>query len=68
MQFLEKLRKMRGNFEILNFPEQKKEGIAQYQNQIIILQSFHRTIISNRNEKKNEILMNKPVCLGLSIR
>ena len=52
MQFLEKLRKMRENFEILNFPEQKKEGIVQYQNQIIILQSFHGTIISNRNEKK----------------
>ena len=27
---------------------------------------FHRTSISNRNEKK-EILMNKPVYLGLSI-
>ena len=29
---------------------------------------FHRTSVSNRNEKKTKILTNKPVHLGLSIR
>ena len=29
--------------------------------------NFHRKYISNRNEKKTEIRMNKPVYLGLSI-
>ena len=28
---------------------------------------FHKNLVSNRNEKKTEILMNKPVHLGLSI-
>ena len=28
---------------------------------------FDRKVISNRNEKKTEILMNKPIYLGLSI-
>ena len=32
--------------------------------QTIILQVFYRKSISNRNEK-NEVVMNKPVCLGL---
>ena len=32
----------------------EKKGIIQYQNQIIILQVFHRKSISNRNEKKNK--------------
>ena len=57
----------------------EKKGIIQYQNQIIILQVFHRKSISNRNEKKKQktkkqtnkhkkqILMNKPVQLRLSI-
>ena len=36
----------------------------KYQSQIIILQSFHKKFISNRYEK-TQILMNKPVYLGL---
>ena len=28
---------------------------------------FHRKAVNNRNKKKTEILMNKPVFLGLSI-
>ena len=28
--------------------------------------NYHRTCFSNRNEKKTEILLNKPVYLGLS--
>ena len=55
MQFLEKLWKCEKT-EILNLSQQK-EGIIQYQNQIIILHCFsqiHRASISNRNEKKKD--------------
>ena len=41
--------------------QQTEEETIQQQNQI-----FHRTSISNRNEK-TQISMNKPVYLGLSI-
>ena len=51
MQFLEKLWKIREKIEILNLLQHKEEGIIQYQNQIIILQSFHSKLIINRNEK-----------------
>ena len=53
------------NIEILNFTKQKG-AITLYQNQVIILQSFSGIFISNGNEKA-EILVNKPVYLGLSI-
>ena len=50
---------------------QKEKEIISCQNQIIklqvLLKVFHRKLISNRNEKKNKILMNKPVYLELSI-
>ena len=55
MQFLEKLWKCEKT-EILNLSQQK-EGIIQYQNQIIILHCFsqiHRASISNRNERKKD--------------
>ena len=52
--------------EILNLSQQKDEKTIWYQNQIIILQIFDRKCIINRNEK-TEILINKPVSLGLSI-
>ena len=52
--------------EILNLSQQKDEKNIWYQNQIIILQIFDRKCIINRNEK-TEILINKPVSLGLSI-
>ena len=52
--------------EILNLSQQKDEKTIWYQNQIIILQIFDRKCIINGNEK-TEILINKPVSLGLSI-
>ena len=45
-----KIWKMRENIEMLNLKQKKGEEIIKYQNQIIILQSFHRNFISNRNE------------------
>ena len=58
---------MWANIEILNLSQQKEGGNIRYQNQIIILKIFHRTSVSDRNEKKTEMLMNKPAYLGLSI-
>ena len=43
------------NTEMLNLKQQKKEEIIKYQNQIIILQSFRRKFISNRNEENSNI-------------
>ena len=51
MPFLEKPWKMWEKTEILNFSQQKEEGTLKYQNQIIILQSFQRKFVSNRNGK-----------------
>ena len=45
--------------------ERRKET-NQYQNQIINYKIFNRKCISNKNEK-TQILINKPVYLGLSI-
>ena len=42
--FGKKLWKMRERMEILNLSQQKEEGIIQYQNQIIILQSVSQKI------------------------
>ena len=64
MQFLGKLWKMWENIEILNLSQQKEEVTIWCQNQIIILQSFTQNI---KMKKKTQILMNKPVYLGLSI-
>ena len=44
----------------------KEEGTVQYQNQIFILQSFHEKLLAIEMEK-TEILLNKLVCLRLSI-
>ena len=66
MQILENLWKMLENTERLNFSP-KTKGIILYQNQIIINKVFHRISISNRNEKKTQIIMNKPFYLGFSI-
>ena len=43
------------NTEMLNLKQQQKEEIIKYQNQIIILQSFRRKFISNRNEENSNI-------------
>ena len=45
----------------------KQEETIWCQNQIIIWKVFLRKPFHNKNEKKTEILMNKPVCLGLSL-
>ena len=45
----------------------KQEETIWCQNQIIIIQSFSPKFVRCRNENKTQILMNKPVCLGLSI-
>ena len=55
MHFLEKLCKILENIEILNLSKQKEEETIWSQNHIIALQI------------SSEILLNKPVHLGLSI-
>ena len=60
MEKLENLRKHR-DIKLVT-----TEGIIQYQNQIFILQSFHRKFINHGNEN-TEILVIEPVCLGLSL-
>ena len=64
---MKKLLKIWANIEILNLSQQKEGGNIRCQNQIIILKIFHRTSVSDRNEKKPEMHMNKPAYLGLSI-
>ena len=68
MQFLEKLRKMWENIEILN---KKKNNLFGITTKLPYWKVFHKTSINNRDEtskqKKTEILMNKPVYLGLLI-
>ena len=45
----------------------KKKKPIWCQKKLSYYKVFHRKYISKRNEKKPEVLMNKPVCLGLSI-
>ena len=52
MHFLEKLWKMLGEIKILNLLQQKEEETTWYQNHMIILESFHRKCVSNKNLKK----------------
>ena len=61
-KFVENVRKHRD----IKVVTQKEEKTIWCQNQIIILQIFSRTSVSNRNEE-NADTMNKPVYLGLSI-
>ena len=44
----------------------KKKKLFSIRTKLSYYKLFYRKFISNRN-KKTEILMNKPVCLGLSI-
>ena len=67
MQFLEKIWKMWKNIEILNLSQEKKEETIWFSTKFSYYKLFHRKFITYRNEKKSEILMNKPVYLGLSI-
>ena len=45
----------------------KKKELFSIRTKLSYYKVFYRKFISNRNEKKQQILMNKPVCLGLSI-
>ena len=60
IQFLEKLWKMWENIKTL----QKRKELISITTKLSYYKVFCRKCISNRNKKK--ILMNKPVCLGLS--
>ena len=54
--------------EILNLSEQrKKKKLFGVRTALSYYKVFHRKFISNKNEKKTEIIMNRPVYLGLSI-
>ena len=53
------------NIEILNLSQLKEEGTIKYQNQIIIQQIFFPENLSAVEMKKMQILMYKPVYLGL---
>ena len=55
MQFWGKNMEMLENTEMLNLQQQKREEIIQYQNQIVILQTFHRKVVSNSNDKNSNI-------------
>ena len=48
-------------------PQQKEDKLFSIRTKLSYYKVFHRTSISNRNEKKAEILMNKFVYLGLAI-
>ena len=65
-QFLKKLWKMWENIEISKLSQQKEAEAIWCQNQMIKLQSSLQKICCHRNET-TQILMNKPVYLGLSI-
>ena len=58
MQFLQKVWKIWENIKILHLPQTKQEEIIWCHNLFSVF---------NRNEKKTEILMNKPFYSGLSI-
>ena len=51
--FRKTMENVRKHRDIKLFATEKK-GIIQYQNQIVILQVFHRKSISNRNEKQKQ--------------
>ena len=51
VQLLEKLCKMRVNIEILNLSQQREEGTFSMWNKLSYDKVFHRTSISNQNEK-----------------
>ena len=71
MQFLENPWKMWENIEILNLLQQKEEETVCVRTKLSFYKVFHIKFIGNRNEKKkkkkNEMLTNKAVYLGLSI-
>ena len=72
MQFSEKLWKMSESIEILSCHSRRKKELFTIKTKLSYSKVSHRKFISNRNgkkksNKKREILINKPVCLGFSI-
>ena len=51
---------------MLNLSQQKREDIFSIRIKLSYYKIFHRKFISNRNEKKTQMLMNKLLYLGLS--
>ena len=49
------------------YQNRKKKKLYGVRTKLSHYKGFHRKSISNRIEKKTEILMNKPAYLGLSI-
>ena len=63
---MEELWQMLEDIEILNLQQQKGEETIWCQKQIIILQCFIKTLLTIEM-RETQILMNKPVYLGISI-
>ena len=55
------------NIEILNLSQQNKEETIRVTTKLSYYKVFPKKSIGNRTEKKTEILMNKPIYLGLSV-
>ena len=51
-----------------NLSQQKEEETIWWQKQLSYYKVFHRISVSNRNEKKTQLVMNKTVYLGLSVQ
>ena len=62
-KIIENVRNHRG-IKLVTTNETRKN---QFQNQIITQQNIFRKFVGNRNEKKTEVIMNKPVYLGMSV-
>ena len=61
---MENVRKHR---DIKTYSNRKEKKLFNIRTKLSLYEIFHRKFISNRNEKKSQILMNKPVYLRLSI-
>ena len=67
MQFLEKPWKYEKKQRYYTCHNRKKRKLFGVRTKLSYYKVFHRKCISNRNKKKTEILINKPLYLGLSI-
>ena len=67
MQFLEKLRKMRENIEILKLVAMERRG-NYFWNKLSYRKTIHRKFIHKKMKTEREALMNKPAYLGLSMQ
>ena len=53
--------------EILNLLNRKKKKLFGVRTKLSSYKDFHKISTSNKNEKKLQILINRPVCLGILI-